>query len=91
MIDVDAGVDERAHRLDMTTLRGGDERGAAIAVCAFHIRAVLERQFQDVEMAARAGIEADRLRHLIYASWRGSLRVTAPDERRLGEVAIRKR
>ena len=57
VIDIDTGCDERAHRLDMTTLRGGDQGGAAVAVGTFEVGAMSKRHLEDFETPARPGIK----------------------------------
>ena len=57
VIDLDAGRDQGADRLDMAALAGRNQGGAAIAVGALQVGAMFKRQLEDREVPARAGIE----------------------------------
>ena len=57
VIDLDARLDQRAHRFDMAAFGGGNECSSAIAIGALQVRTVRKRHLEDFEVSARASIK----------------------------------
>ncbi len=57
VIDLDASLDQRAYRFDMSAFGGGNECGSAIAIGALQISTVRKRHLENFEVSACARIK----------------------------------
>ncbi len=82
-------VEQFAHRGDVAVVRGGDERGAAVAVGAFQVGARGDGHADDLDVAARAGEQEGAVADAVLRVHVGAGR--DQQARRLDAILLRRR
>ena len=66
MVNVDPGGNQQAHGFNMAALTRGNQRGAAVTVGAFQVRAMGQRQLEDVVVTTGTRQQIGAVVHQVF-------------------------